>query len=102
MNDLNSLLVASTVLAIGGLGLFWYKNQDDDFFNDDTNVDNDDDDKSQDDYNDNDNDNNNDYNDDESHDEYYKKKNAKKNVKKPKTTITKRNLKKSTGTKRRY
>jgi len=97
MNDLNSLLVASTVLAIGGLGLFWYKNQDDDFFNDDTNVDNDDDDKSQD-YNDNDNDND----DDESDDEYYKKKNAKKNVKKPRTTVTKRNLKKSTGTKRRY
>ena len=36
MNDLNSLLIATTVLAIGGLGFYMYKNeQGDEYFEND-------------------------------------------------------------------
>jgi hypothetical protein len=34
MNDVKSLLIATTVLAIGGLGLYMYKNSDESSFED--------------------------------------------------------------------
>jgi hypothetical protein len=48
MNDVKSLLIATTVLAIGGLGLYMYKSEDSDdlYLNDDKFDDEDDDDAS--------------------------------------------------------
>ena len=40
MNDVKSLLIATTVLAIGGLGLYMYKDSELDYDNDDDNNDN--------------------------------------------------------------
>ena len=42
MNDVKSLLIATTVLAIGGLGLYMYKNEDsEDLYLDDEHFDDD-------------------------------------------------------------
>lgn len=35
MNDIKSLLIATTVLAIGGLGLYMYKSEDNELYYDD-------------------------------------------------------------------
>ena len=92
MNELNSLFIATIALSIGGLGLYWYKNSDNNIFSNDDNE--------EDNYNDYDSEDDNDETSQED-DELYNKKREKKTVKKP-TINTKRNIKKSSGTKRRY
>ena len=97
MNDLNSILMATLALAIGGLGLYWYKNSDSIFSEDDNDENNDY-------YNEDNYEDNSEYDSDDNSQEdenLYNKKREKKIVKKS-TINTKRNMKKSSGTKRRY
>ena len=84
MNETLSLLLATTILALGGFGLYMYKSDEEDTYEDDIS-----DDKSIDD----------EISDDESIEEYYKSP-PKARTRTPKTKT--KTTRKSGGTKRRY